>query len=215
MGAPTLAASLPACGAPPTDPQVSVLLAVDEMLPGPHRFPFVVVDGEGAPVTGARIKVRFIRLVGERDEFRFEAPATEYVAGGNYNHVHEDGQVHVHNLLRSYYLVADANFEEGLWRADLEVHPAAGSAFAASTAFQVGQRTSVPKLGEQIPASVHPTRHDVPDLDALTTADPPLQELYEHTVAGALANAEPLVVAFSTPAFCTLADVRASHGHRW
>ena len=202
LGALTLAASLPACGAPPTDPQVSVLLAVNEVLPGPHRFPFVVVDGEGAAVTGARIKVRFIRLVGERDEFRFEAPAVEHVAGGNYNHVHEDGQVHVHDLSRSYYLVSDAEFEEGLWRADLEVRPANGSAFAASTAFQVGKRTSTARVGDPVPASAHPTVNDVAALDLLTTADPPLPALYEHTVANALTNNEPFVVTFSTPAFC-------------
>ena len=202
---PALAGLLPSCGSPPTDPDISVFLAVNEVLPGPHRFPFVVVDGESAAVTGARIQVRFVRLIGERDEFRFEAPAEEFVAGGSYNHVHEDGQVHVHDLVRSYYLIADADFEEGLWRADLEVHPASGSAFSASTVFQVGQRTSTPQVGDPAPPSLHPTINDVATLDLLTTADPPLPALYEHTVAGALASNEPFVVAFSTPAFCTSA----------
>ena len=163
----------------------------------------MVVDGQGSTVTGARIQVRFLRLIGQRDEFRFEASAREYIAGGHYNHIHADGTVHVHDLTRSYYLVADASFEEGLWRADLEVQPSAGAAYSASTAFQVGQRTTAPRFSEQIPRSVHPTRHDVPTLDTLTTADPPLPELYEHTVAATLAKSEPLVVAFSTPAFCT------------
>ena len=203
VGAPTLAGLVSACGAPETNPRISVLLALNEVPPGPHRFPFVVVDGAGSAVTGAQIQVRFLRLIGERDEFRFEAPATEYVAGGNYNHVHEDGQVHVHNLSRSYYLVADANFEEGLWRADLEVHPTNGSAFSASTAFQVGKRTSTPRVGDPAPASAHPTVNDVAALDLLTTTDPPLPALYKHTVANALAGNEPFVVAFSTPAFCT------------
>ena len=202
---PALAGLLPACGSPPTDPDISVFLAVNEILPGPHRFPFVVLDGESAAVTGARIQVRFVRLVGERDEFRFEAPAQEFIAGGRYNHIHEDGQVHVHDLARSYYLVADAAFDEGLWRADLEVQPAHGSAFAASTVFQVGPRTSTLRVGDPAPASVHPTVNDVAALDLLTTADPPLPALYEHTVAGALAGNEPFVVAFSTPAFCTSA----------
>ena len=205
IGIPVLSGLLPACGAPPTNPQVSVLLAINEMLPGPHRFPFVVVDGEGAAVTGARIRVRFLRLIGERDDFRFEAPAEEFVAGGSYDHIHEDGKVHAHDLLRSYYLVADADFEEGLWRADLEVHPASGSPFSSSTAFQVGQRTATPRVGDPAPASAHATVNDVAALDLLTTADPPLPALYEHTVARALSRAEPFVVAFSTPAFCTSA----------
>lgn len=175
------------------------------MLPGPHRFPFVVVDGERTAVTGARIQVRFLRLVGERDEFRFEAPAQEFVAGGSYNHVHEDGRVHVHDLARSYYLVDDANFDEGLWRADLEVRPANGSAFSASTVFQVGQRTATPRVGDPAPGTVHATVEDVADLNLLTTADPPLPALYGHTVADALAANEPFLVAFSTPAFCTSA----------
>ncbi len=205
LATPALAGLLPACGSPPPDPNISVFLTVNEMLPGPHRFPFVVVDGERTAVTGARIQVRFLRLVGERDEFRFEAPAQEFVAGGSYNHVHEDGRVHVHDLARSYYLVDDANFDEGLWRADLEVHPANDSAFSASTVFQVGQRTATPRVGDPAPGTVHDTVDDVADLNLLTAADPPLSALYGHTVADALAANEPFLVAFSTPAFCTSA----------
>ena len=178
---------------------------VNELLPGPHRFPFVVVDGESAAVTGARVQVRFLRLIGERDEYRFNSSAQEFVAGGTYNHVHEDGRVHVHDLARSYYLVDDAEFEEGFWRADLEVHPANGSAFSASTVFQVGQRTATPRVGDPAPATAHPTVDDVANLNLLTTADPPLPALYRHTVANAFAANEPFVVAFSTPAFCTSA----------
>ena len=196
---------LSACGAPPVNPRISVLLAVNEILPGPHRFPFVVVDGESGVAAGARIHVRFVRLIGERDDFRFEATALEFVAGASFDHIHEDGSVHVHDLSRSYYLISDAEFEEGIWRADLEIEPAQGSAYTASTAFQVGKRTSTPRVGDQAPASAHPTMRDVSSLNILTTADPPLPALYEHSVAEALSRAEPLVVAFSTPGFCTSA----------
>ena len=198
-----LAGMLPACGEPPVNPRISVLLALNEILPGRHRFPFVVVDGEDGAIVGARIQVRFVRLIGERDEFRFEAPAQEFVAGDSYNHLHPDGTVHVHDLSRSYYLVPDAEFEEGFWRADLEIDPARGSSYTASTAFQVGKRTSTPRVGDQAPASAHPTLRDVSSLNLLTTADPPLPALYEHSVAEALSRAEPLVVAFSTPGYCT------------
>ena len=120
--------------------------------------------------------------------------------------MHADGTVHVHDASRSYYLVADADFEEGLWRADLEVEPAFGSAYAASTAFQVGRRTSAPRVGDAgarpspiSRAATHPTSN------LLTTADPPLPALYEHSIVEALSRAEPFVVAFSTPGFCTSA----------
>lgn len=205
LGAPALAGLLPACGELPTNPQISVLLAVNEMLPGPHRFPFVLADGDGGLVTGANINVRFVRLIGERDEFRFETPAREHVAGASFNHVHEDGSVHVHDQSRSYYLVSNADFEEGLWRADLEVEPAFGSAYAASTAFQVGRRTSAPRVGDAVPAFANLTSRDAPNLESLTTADPPLPALYEHSIVEALSRAEPFVVAFSTPGFCTSA----------
>ena len=205
VGTPALAGWLAACGEPPTNPEISVLLAVNEMLPGPHRFPFVLVDGDGATVTGASIDVRFVRLIGERDEYRFETPAMELVAGASNDHVHEDGKNHVHDLSRSYYLVSDATFEEGLWRADLVVQPAFGSAYKASTAFQVGQRSAAPRVGTPAPAFANPTRHDVSKLETLTTADPPLPALYQHSVAQALSRAEPMVVAFSTPGYCTSA----------
>lgn len=205
LGAPALAGLLPACGEVPTNQQISVLLAVNEMLPGPHRFPFTLVDGDGGLVTGASINVRFVRLIGERDEFRFEAPAQEHVAGASYDHVHEDGKVHVHEHSRSYYLVSDVQFEEGLWRADLEVEPAFGPAYAASTAFQVGRRTSAPRVGDSAPAFANLTSRDAPNLEALTTADPPLPALYEHSIVETLSRAEPFVVAFSTPGYCTSA----------
>lgn len=204
-GTPALAGLLPGCGETPVNPRISVLLAVNEMLPGPHRFPFVLVDGESGVVTGARIRVRFLRLIGERDEFRFEAEAQEFVAGASFNHVHEDGSVHVHDLSRSYYLVATAEFDEGLWRAELEVQPAEGSAYAASTAFQVGRRTSAPRVGDSAPAFANLTSREVPNLEALTTADPPLPALYEHSIVDTLSRAEPFVVAFSTPGYCTSA----------
>lgn len=205
LGAPALAGLLPACGELPTNPRISVLLAVNELLPGPHRFPFVLVDGDGGLVTGASINVRFVRLIGERDEFRFEATAREHVAGASYDHVHADGTVHVHEQSRSYYLVSDVQFEEGLWRADLEVEPAFGSAYAASTAFQVGRRTSAPRVGDAAPAFANLTSRDVPTLESLTTADPPLPALYEHSIVESLSRAEPFLVAFSTPGYCTSA----------
>ena len=205
LGAPAVAGLLPACGELPTNPQISVLLAVNELLPGPHRFPFTLVDGDGGLVTGANINVRFVRLIGDRDEFRFEAPVREHVAGASFDHVHADGTVHVHEHSRSYYLVSDVHFEEGLWRADLEVEPAFGSTYAASTVFQVGRRTSAPRVGDAAPAFDNLTSRDVPNLESLTTADPPLPALYEHSIVEALSRAEPFVVAFSTPGYCTSA----------
>ena len=58
------------------------------------------------------------------------------------------------------------------------------------------------------PGSVTPTVDDVGGvdrLDRITSANPPDPDLYRMSIHSALASGQPLVVVFSTPAFCVTA----------
>ena len=193
---------LAGCGAPPVNPNVSALLTVNEILPGPHRFPFLLLDTDGTAINGAEVRASFFQLREDLDDLRFQTYAAEQTIVTTSDHIHSDGSIHKHSDTRSYYLVSDTAFEEGLWRSDMEVQPANGSAYSLSTAFQVLSSTNSPNVGERIPSSINPTASDVPDLSLITTAVTPEPGMYEFTVADVLASGDPLVVAFSTPAFC-------------
>ncbi|MFN0154324.1 MAG: TlpA family protein disulfide reductase [Gaiella sp.] len=67
----------------------------------------------------------------------------------------------------------------------------------------VGKRAAAPAPGERAVAVGNPTLDSVAgELQALTTARRPDRELYRTTVRQALAEKQPFVVSFATPAFC-------------
>ena len=212
MGAPALAGLLPACGELPTNPRISVLLAVNEMLPGPHRFP-LRFGGRRRRASHGREHQRAIRSPDRgtrRVPLRGSGPGAPRrrqlrprARGRQGTHPQR------HRAPTTWFPTSAC--EEGLWRADLEVEPAFGSAYAASTAFQVGRRTSAPRVGDSAPAFANLTSRGAPNLEALTTADPPLPALYEHSIVETLSRAEPFVVAFSTPGYCTSAMCGPCH----
>jgi hypothetical protein len=197
-----ISANLAGCGAPPINPNVSAMLTISEILPGPHRFPFRLVDTNGTAITGAEVHASFFQLREDVDHLRFQTYAAEQTITTTSDHIHSDSSIHEHSDTRSYYLVSDGAFEEGLWRSDLEVQPPNGSAYSLSTAFQVLSNTNSPNVGERIPSSINPTASGFPDLSLITTAVTPEPGMYEFTVTAVLAAGDPLVVAFSTPAFC-------------
>ena len=66
----------------------------------------------------------------------------------------------------------------------------------------VQERLAEPMIGEAVPPSTQPTVDDVADIAEIDSSMPPNPELHSMTVAQALETGEPLVIAFTTPAFC-------------
>ena len=64
------------------------------------------------------------------------------------------------------------------------------------------EKSIAPGVGDSAPASRSPTIRDVEDLNEISTHPSPVAGLYQLTIAEALEQRKPLVVAFSTPAFC-------------
>ena len=68
----------------------------------------------------------------------------------------------------------------------------------------VAERSKAPSIGDRAIASETPTLASTGgDLDALSTQKPPDRELLRVSVADALREKAPFVVAFATPQFCT------------
>lgn len=193
-----------ACGEPAERTDVSVFLTASEFVVGTNRFPFAVVTSAGVTIDQAEIDVRFSLIDRGSRHFRHERTAGFREVVTMRTHVHEDDFVHNHLNARSYYVVDDVEFDTaGFWSADLAVTPPDASTFLASAAFTVTPQPSALGVGVHVPLTTHPTLRDVSDVTVLSTAENPVVEMYEATVADVLAEGQPLVVQFSTPLFCT------------
>lgn len=64
------------------------------------------------------------------------------------------------------------------------------------------EETNSPAVGEMPPASENRTLATEPDLAKLTSAAEPDPDLYQQTIAEAMASGKPSVITFATPGFC-------------
>ncbi len=91
----------------------------------------------------------------------------------------------------------------GQWLLDVSYPLPDGSAGGTSFPVQVAEKTHAPDVGDAVPASANRTLADVATVYELSTGAEPDPELYQQTIAEALAEGRPLVVVFASPGFCT------------
>ncbi len=190
---------LAACGGGDSDTPAQTLEESLAMAPassdlsvGENRVVFALLGDEG-PVRdpNADVQVSTFFLKGSEREGPIEtAPATfrQWPAG--------PGGVYVTRL----------SFDRaGTWGLAAIVRRADGSADAASISLQVKERSDTPAVGSPAPRSDSKTARDVSSLDQLSTDTSPDPDMYEMSITEALDTRKPLLVTFSTPAFCQTA----------
>ncbi len=91
--------------------------------------------------------------------------------------------------------------QAGVWGLEVAITDGEGAKRVGRTAFQVKRQSATPAIGSPAPRSENKTS-SVAGLEELTTDPSPDQELYTKTISQAIDRGIPLVVAFSTPAFC-------------
>ena len=97
----------------------------------------------------------------------------------------------------------EINFDRpGRWRLDIEVDHE-GVQGRTHMEVDVAAESIVPGIGTVPPLSHNKTLSDVGDIERLTTHYAPDPDLYQLTIAGAVATGRPTVVVFASPAFCT------------
>jgi len=172
-------------------PDVAVTAGAGSFVPGPVRFPFLVIDNSGKPVERPSAQVW---VATGRDARPFASttarlepigiPGRSAAAAGNVTKIYV-AHFRVPRPGR-YWLVAVPD----------------GARIQAVSVFEVDATQPVPKVGAKAPASATPTLGSEP-VAALTTEVPPDRDLLRESVAGSLAAHEPFVVTFATPRFCT------------
>ena len=95
--------------------------------------------------------------------------------------------------------------DPSVWELRFTATNEAGEVVVASALVSVKEASATPAIGAPAPASVTPRAAEVTDLATITTANPPDPDLYELSIHEALADEKPLLVTFSTPAFCVSA----------
>ena len=91
----------------------------------------------------------------------------------------------------------------GHWGLDIVVAGPDGSPQRAEISFEVALSTSAPAQGAPAPKSRNKTLADVESVVDLSTGSLQDPDIYQTTIADAVASGMPTVVVFASPAFCT------------
>jgi len=174
----------------PEPPSYSPILAVSELVVGSNRLALGIIKN-GTPMNDPNLKVR-LRV------FDLSTPAatvrSEAIAAYR-------GQ----GLPFGLYVAYPTFDTAGAWGLEVEVTEAGIAPQVRRLQVDVVQTATTPAIGSRAFPSKNLTIRDVPDLIQLTADRPPDPELYQQTIADALAAKRPFLVAFSTPGFCKTA----------
>ena len=160
-------------------------------VPGPVRFPFLVIRSDARPVErpAAAVWVATGRSAKpfQRTTAHLEPIGVPGESGPAFGGVTRIYVAHL-RIPRAgrYWLVAQP----------------VGARIQAVAVFDVHARTPVPPVGARAPRSETPTLANA-TAAALTTRRPPDVSLLRYSIAASLAAHRPFVVTFATPKFCT------------
>jgi hypothetical protein len=156
------------------------------------RFSFLVIRENGQPVY--RPKARFW-VAEDREAPPFARTSARLepvgVPGG-----YEDD----HGVTHLYVARVRIDRPGTYW---VLAEPVGGLRIQALGNLEVESEPDAPNVGSKAFPSRTPTLETEPNLEALTTRNPPDYELLRHSVAESVKASKPFVLTFATPKFCT------------
>ncbi|MGE5597118.1 MAG: TlpA family protein disulfide reductase [Hyphomicrobiales bacterium] len=180
-----------------------------EFTVGPNHFVFGITNVEQTgPVGATAARATFYDLSDQnhpKPVFAADATPSRPGVGPVTEHIHADGSVHMHggeDQRRAGFYV-DVNFDHaGFWGLVVEATLLDGTKGVANIGFQVFDKPRIPAPGMDAPRSDNLTKADVADIHEIDSGDPP-NDMHDVKIKDAIAAHRPLVIVFSTPAFCT------------
>lgn len=189
-GAPTAAPEQLASPAPQS--QLQLAFATTDYSVGSNRLAFGIIDSEEGPIRDATVEVQtFILSPGGQQEGPVETV----------NAVFREWPV----SLRGIYTAQLSLDRVGEWGIGIIASRPNGDVRSAASSIQVRAVSLTPQIGSPAPRSATKTLADVDGLDQITTDANPDPDLYRISVADAVDAGKPLMLTFSTPAFCQTA----------
>jgi hypothetical protein len=193
---PTVDASAPPTVDPNSQP-LKVTVLNTEVAPGSERMEFRVQDKDGAEVTDGDMQVTMYRILGGTGQAAKAAsgPAVYFGSG-------QPGG--------GEWVVYTDYDSSGTWGFEVNMdHPTRGKGNARVNV-EVSAKPHTPKVGDKAPSGDTPKVAAGGDLKAVTSDPSPDPELYQMSVADAIASGKPTVVYFGSPAHCATAICTAS-----
>jgi hypothetical protein len=171
---------------------VAVVAGTENHEPGEVRVSFLVVDGEGRPVTLATARVWVATALEAKPFLETEARLERIgVPGG--------AEADASHIYVAKFRVPEAGKYWLLAEPD-----SAGEKVQALGNVVVQEEDPEPDVGDSAPRSQTPTiRSTGGDFAKLTTRTPPDETLLEYSVAESVEAKTPFVVTFATPEYCT------------
>lgn len=189
--------------APPLGgPEYSALVVSSDLARGTNRLVFTLVNRDNVPVRAAEAQVvsRYTAPGSTTADIRHTATA------GFLPWPPEGSNRGVFVTTVEFDVAGEATRDNpGLWELEISATGTDGVLVETTTAVRVADEGSTPAIGSPAPRSVTPVAADFSDLSQITSAPEPDPDLYELSVHEALDEGKPLVVLFSTPAFCVSA----------
>ncbi len=187
---PTQPASVPPSATAPET--LRLALASTDLAVGGNRVVFGVIDTAEGPVRDASVQVSTFFLTPDGGQ---EGPV-EVV----------DAVFRAWPVTPRGVFTARLNFDRaGEWGIGAVITDAGGDERTATARVLVNDASATPALGTAAPRSISKTLADAGDFERLTTDFEPDADLYAMTIADALDTGKPLMVVFSTPAYCQTA----------
>ncbi len=181
-------------GAEPESDTTSAIvpvLAVSELTPGPNRLALGLLQN-GTPLNDPELRLG-MRL------FFLDGPEPDTVQA-------ESTAVYRGEGLPFGLYVGYATFDQpGGWGLELSIPREGNTPDLVRLRLDVLERPSAPTVGDPALPSQNLTVAQEPDLAKISSDPDPDPELYQLTVADAIAARKPFVVAFSTPGYCQTA----------
>ena len=195
----------------PTPETLRLALASSDLAVGTNRVVFGVIDDGVGPVSDADVVI---------STFYLPAPGGQEGPMETVNAVFQAWPVSPRGVF-----TAQLQFDRpGEWGIGAVVTDGEGIERKASARVRVGESSATPAIGATAPRSVSKTLADVDGFSQITTDFEPDTDLYGMTIADALDADKPLLVVFSTPAYCQTAtcgpqlgvvkELKAEYGDR-
>ncbi|MEP7215996.1 MAG: thioredoxin fold domain-containing protein [Anaerolineaceae bacterium] len=188
--------------------QINVVIAGSDFFVGKNNFVFGITDKKDNPQGGAKAKATFYDLrdpANPKPVFTVDATASAPGVGPIVTVTHADGQTHTHGGQDEgrvgYY--APVTFDHaGGWGIVVQAELKDGTKGTSSVGFDVSAKPAILAPGMAAKKSDNLTKKDVTDIKEIDSGTPP-NDMHDVKIKDSIAAGRPVVVVFSTPAFCT------------
>jgi hypothetical protein len=168
--------------------KLRAVLGSTDLSTGKNRFTFALLNDRSSIVRASSAKLS-LSYVGKKKAIQHKTLTAPFIEWP-----HRDGGIFATNVDFPH---------SGTWLA--EVSPSDGLSVGSFTrfSFEVNSNSSTTPVGTLVPKTKTKTSHEVPSLSQLTSDPNPDPDLYKMSIAQAIETKKPLLLNFSTPAFCT------------